>query len=204
LPARLPPGETILWQGAPRWRGIAWRAYHVGQVGAYFGLLLLWSAASAAAHGTLANLPQTALLLTGLGAGAIAVLVLLAWLTGRTTLYTITNRRVVIRFGIALPMTINLPFRQIASAGLRLHADGSGDIPLALLDAQRVAYLVLWPHVRPWRAARAEPMLRAVPDAQRVAQLLARALAAAAAQPAPANPDHAAAAGRSPHAPVAA
>lgn len=186
LPAHLPAGERILWQGAPDWRGLARRAYHVGQVGAYFVLLLAWATVSAVSNGTLAELPWTALLVAGLAAGAIAVLAGFAWLTGRTTIYTITNRRVVLRFGIALPMTINLPFAQIASAGLKLHAGGSGDIPLALADAQRIAYVILWPHARPWRVARAEPMLRAVPEAERVAQILARALAAAAEQAAPA------------------
>ncbi len=186
LPAHLPAGERILWQGAPDWRGLARRAYHVGQVGIYFGFLLAWAAISAATHRTLATLPSTALLLAGLAAGAMAVLAGLAWLTGRTTIYTITNRRVVMRFGIALPMSINLPFAQIVSAGVRLHAGGRGDIVLALPATQRIAYLVLWPHVRPWRLARAEPMLRAVPEAERVAQILARALAAGAAQAAPA------------------
>ncbi|MGA2129178.1 MAG: PH domain-containing protein, partial [Xanthobacteraceae bacterium] len=40
--------------------------------------------------------------------------------------------------------------------------------------------LVLWPHVRPWHVARPQPMLRAVPDALRVAETLARAMVLAA------------------------
>ncbi len=63
----------------------------------------------------------------------------------------------VLRFGIALPMSVNLPFRQIAAAGLKLHADGSGDIPLALADAQRVAYAVPRPGDAPALAAAAAP-----------------------------------------------
>ena len=35
--------------------------------------------------------------------------------------------------------------------------------------------LHLWPHARPWRVSRPEPMLRCVPDAAGVAQLLSQA-----------------------------
>jgi hypothetical protein len=117
---------------------------------------------------------------TPLALAALALVALLTWLTTRTTVYTITNRRVVMRIGIALPLTVNLPFRIVGSAGLKLHADGTGDIPLSLTGDGRMAYLHLWPHARPWRVSRAEPMLRAVPDAARVAEILGRALLASA------------------------
>ena len=93
-------------------------------------------------------------------------------------MYTITNRRVVMRIGVVLEITFNFPFRVIESAGLRAYPDGTGDIPLTLTGDDKVAYLHLWPHARPWRAARPEPMLRSVPDAARVADILSRALAA--------------------------
>ena len=66
------------------------------------------------------------------------------------------------RIGIALPMTLNLPFaHRSRRPGCRLHADGSGDIAAALAGGDRIAYLHLWPHARPWQLARPEPMLRA-------------------------------------------
>jgi hypothetical protein len=91
--------------------------------------------------------------------------------------YSITNRRVVMRFGVALPMALNLPFKAIESAALLRHADGSGDLPLALTEDQRVGYFVNWPHVRPGRKGGSQPMLRSIPHADAVAALLAQALA---------------------------
>jgi len=41
-----------------------------------------------------------------------------------TTIYAITTRRVFLRIGIALPLTINLPLRRIEASSLALHADG--------------------------------------------------------------------------------
>lgn len=180
LPAALPPGERVLWQGRPAWRALARRALHVRKVAAYFGVLLAACAASALWTGaSFGAAAAYALKLAPFALGAVGLLALFAWLAGRTTVYTITDRRVVLHIGVALTMDLNLPFRRIGSAALKVHADGTGDIPLALTDGARVAYLHLWPHARPWRLARPEPMLRSVPDAARVAAVLAEALAAA-------------------------
>ncbi|MDO9425699.1 MAG: photosynthetic complex putative assembly protein PuhB [Methylobacterium sp.] len=179
LPAPLPAGEHILWQGRPGGLAIALRALHVRLVGLWFAGLALWAAVPLAAEGR----PVEAALAAGptlaIGAGAVGLLCLLGWLSARSTTYTITNRRVVMRVGIALPMTLNLPFGLVDGAGCRHFSDGSGDLALAVKPGNRVAYLHLWPHARPWHVTRPEPMMRSVPDAASVAAILARALSAA-------------------------
>jgi hypothetical protein len=189
LPDIPPAGETILSQGAPDWETLARHAFHLRGLAVYFAVLVIWLAVSAVSSGPLtleSVLPVVeAAALSGF---VIGLLTLFAWLIARTTVYTITSKRVVMRFGIALPMTLNLPFARIESAGLKTGADGNGDIPLLLLPSERMAYLVMWPHVRPWQFKRSQPMLRSIPDAASVAQILARALAAAADQPAQSVP----------------
>lgn len=181
LPALPPEGEVILWQGAPDWRSLARRAFHIRKVAFYFAVLLAWSAISTLYDGLGSGAALTSGLTFALLAGAaIAILALLAWLIARTTVYTVTNRRVVMRFGVALPMTINLPFKVVESAALRSHADGTGDIVLRIGGEDRVAFLVLWPHVRPWHLARPQPMLRCLPEAAAAAETLRQALSAAA------------------------
>ncbi len=177
----LPEGERLLWQGAPSWRSLARHAFHVRKVAIYFAVLLAWRVASGLADGESALTLAVAALWFGLLALAgLAVLAVLAWASARTSIYAITSRRVVMRIGVALPMTVNLPLHRLAAAALRRYRDGTGDIPLALRGNDRIAWLHLWPHVRPWRLARPEPMLRSVPDAARVARILADATAAAA------------------------
>ena len=175
LPGPLPADERILWQGAPTTAGVLVRVFHARPV-------MLWFAATAAALGRAGASPPAARAGAGptllIGTAGIGLLTLLAWLTHRTTVYTITDRRVVLHAGIALPITVNLPFAKIESASLRAFTDGSGDVPLQLQAGVRVAYLQLWPHGRPWRLSRPEPMMRSVPDAAAVADLLAQAFAA--------------------------
>jgi hypothetical protein len=182
LPESLPEGETILWQGAPTWRPFAWRAFHLRGLAIYFALLAAWHVAD----GWRAD-PQDAALgglrLVALGAVAIVLLLGLGKLAARTTLYTITGRRIVMRVGVALPMTVNIPFAAIRAADLRQNRDGTGDIQLRLLPGNRVSYFALWPHLRMLRVSNPEPMLRSLPDAEAAARALAQALAASAAMP---------------------
>ncbi|HQT77728.1 MAG: hypothetical protein B7Z80_04820, partial [Rhodospirillales bacterium 20-64-7] len=98
LPAPLPAGETILWQGAPRWDVFARRALKIRWMVGYFAALITWGFADRVASGTPAGAVALALLQWfGLAAVAVGLLLLFAWAVGRTTLYTITNRRVVMR-----------------------------------------------------------------------------------------------------------
>jgi hypothetical protein len=176
LPEPLPAGERLLWQGGPDWRRIAIDAFHVRKVAIYFAVILAARGGFVLSDGGGAAKALIAMLwLTPFIAFALGTLLALAWMTGRTTMYTITSRRVVMRIGIVLTVTFNLPFKRIAGAGLRLRADGRGDIPLQLAAGERIGWLHLWPHSRPWKIARPEPMLRAIPDAQRVAGILAQA-----------------------------
>ncbi|MCB1998648.1 MAG: PH domain-containing protein, partial [Rhodoferax sp.] len=94
------------------------------------------------------------------------------------TLYTLTDRRVVMRIGIVLTITFNLPLRRIVAADLRPGPCGTADIALRLEPGgPGIAWLTLWPHARPWRIGRAEPMLRCLPQGEQVAARLTRAWA---------------------------
>jgi Bacterial PH domain len=176
LPETLPADERLLWQGSPDWQMLARRAFHLRKLALYFGAMVLMRAAfvfndsasvPAALRSTLGPL--------ALAAVALGLVGLMAWLSARSTVYTLTDKRVVMRIGIVLTLTFNIPYRRIATAGLHLDAGGSGDLPLSLLPPDHIAYLHLWPHARPWRLARPEPMLRSVPEAERVARLLTQA-----------------------------
>ena len=176
LPELLPAGERVLWQGSPDWQQLARRAFHVRKLVVYFAALvalrLVLMAADGAAAGAMA---VSALWMVLLAATALGLLSFTAWLAAKSAIYTVTNRRVVMRIGIVLTLTFNIPFRRIAAAGLHLSPDGTGDLPMQLAEGDSIAYLHLWPHARPWRAARPEPMLRCVPQAAQVAQLLSQA-----------------------------
>lgn len=170
LPGDLPPGEQILWQGAPDWRVFARSALRTRWIGFYFALIAAIAAVGGSLGGMLAAFVSAA--------AVLGLLSLFAVMVARTTVYTITSHRVVLRVGVALNKCINLPLATLASADMRDQGAGFGDIVLVPGVPHGLGYAVLWPHARPWRLARPEPMLRAIPEAEKVAQILARACAA--------------------------
>ena len=171
LPEPLPRDERMLWQGAPDWKRLAIHAFHVRKLAVYFAAML------AVQWLYLLGEPQAALLrplLTSvvMATLALALLSATAWFSARSTLYTLTDRRVIMRVGIVLTLTFNLPLRQISGASFRPHAGGTGDIAIALKGEDRIAWLNLWPHARPWQLKRPEPSLRCLPEAAAVAARL--------------------------------
>ncbi|QKD05287.1 photosynthetic complex putative assembly protein PuhB [Mesorhizobium loti] len=179
LPEKLPKGETMLWQGSPEWRPLSFAAFHIRKVAVYFALLLAWDLTSASRAGaSLAAMLSHSAWLVGVAGGAIAILCLLAFLYARGTIYTLTTKRIVIRSGLALPVTLNLPLSLIETASVTKAGNGIGSIALTVVKPNRVAWLVLWPNTRPWNISNPQPMLRCLSDADVVAPMLAKALEA--------------------------
>jgi hypothetical protein len=180
LPEPLPKGERMLWQGAPDFKDMAVRVFHLRKAAVYFAALIAFRAAFLTYSGQgFTDVLYGVMIPIVLAAIALGGLAILAWLTARTTAYTLTDQRVVMRIGIVLTLTFNLPLKRIETAGLQLNKNGFGDIPLALNGGDRIGWLNLWPHARPWRLAKPEPMLRCIPDAQAFATQLQHAWAAA-------------------------
>lgn len=177
LPQLLPEGERVLWQGAPRWQDLAVHAFHARKVIWYFAAIAVAQSAFRYVDGeSLLSAVRSFEWLGIMAFLAAGLLTGLAYLSARTSVYTITNKRIVMRIGMALSVTINLPFKQIDGASLRLFRNASGDIALKLNNKERVAYLLLWPHARRFHMAHPQPCLRCIADADRVAGLLATAL----------------------------
>ncbi len=177
LPEKLPEGESILWQGAPDWRSLARRAFRTNVIGIYFAVLIIWRVGGSLMAGhTLGYALASGLSSIALGAIVIGIFCMLSWLMARSTTYTITNQRVVITYGIALPKSVNLPFSRIDAADLRAHTEGTGDIALKLPPATRLSYLLLWPHVHAGAGGKVEPVLRCVDQPTQAAEILVNGL----------------------------
>ncbi|TPW30418.1 photosynthetic complex putative assembly protein PuhB [Pararhizobium mangrovi] len=168
----LPPGERIVWQGRPKRTAVLRNILHVRLVLAWFAIFCIWRfAAGLNDTGTLGVAFVNAANVLLPAVAGIALLVVIAILMVRTTEYTITTRRVVMRYGIALPAMVNLPVEEIE--GARFAKRGStGDVTLEMPANRVLAYWKLWPNVRPWRFLRANPALRNLPDAAEAAEAL--------------------------------
>lgn len=179
LPEHLPEGEEIVWQGAPRWTALANRVFQVRTLALYFMLLVTIHVIYKLMDG--ASLQHIVVGMTwqlSLAAVSLGLLAGAAWLYARSTVYTLTNRRLVLRSGVATPMMVNLPLEKVESAGLRLCSDGSGDVLFTPTSDAKLYYMLLWPHVRLLGFRRVQPLFRGITDAQHVARLLAKTVRA--------------------------
>lgn len=158
--------EKVLWKGRPSIGLLARSAFHAHTLGLYMAAL----AGIAVAIGN----ANAAIVAASLGVVLVALLYVLAWASARSTLYILTDTRLIMRIGMAIETRINVPLKQVTAANLRLHGkDGRGDIAFDLAGERMLGVVLLWPHVRPWHFARPQPMLRAVPDAANLAQMIA-------------------------------
>jgi hypothetical protein len=177
LPEALPDGERIVWQGVPEWKSIALRTFHVRKVALYFAALIIYKLAIMIPAGeATAHIVASVSFMLMLALISVGLLTLFAWLMARTTLYTITNERIVMRVGVTMPMTVNIPFKDLQDGKFKLYKDGSGDIVLTLIKGQSVSYVILWPHCHLLRPFSARPILRGVPNAEHVSARFARAI----------------------------
>ncbi len=183
LPERPPKGEEILWQGRPdTWR-LAVESLSLYWVAGYFILFAVWRAVVAGGTVPFWEAVRIGSPFLIMGLVACALLLAIAWAQARATVYTITNRRVAMRIGAALTVTLNLPYRWIGDAALDLRKGGTGTIALDLIGETRLSYMNTWPHVRPWYMRKTQPALRCIPDAARVAAILADAAEARISEP---------------------
>jgi fumarate reductase subunit C len=179
LPGRLPDGEFIVWQGQPTFNIVMTRLLRARWIAIYFAIAALWSVAVGINNsedawqllGRVTFIAVAAIILFGLMA-------LCARLIAKTSLYTLTNRRVVMRVGIAISASFNLPFKQIAGADFRVGKDGSGDVALTLKSGHGLSGSVFFPHQRGGLWRKLSPQLICLPDAKMVAEKLAQQLRA--------------------------
>jgi hypothetical protein len=177
VPHPLPPGESVLWQGAPNARAVATHVFHWRLFAGYFAAMLTWWGISTTARVGTSEFTSGLLIVVALSVLVLGIVWGLSVLVANTTWYAITSHRLVLKTGMVYPMSINVPFTAIESAGVANFKDGSGQVALKLDKSQRIAYIALWPHCHVMRWAQPEPVLRGLVEAKRVGGILAQAVA---------------------------
>lgn len=175
LPEKLPKNEHILWQGRPSSWALTRDALNMNWVFGYFVLVTFWKAGTLTDQVSFVQALLAAAPLMAIGLLVCGLLLGIGIIQARATTYTLTNKRVVLRIGAALTLSVNLPYSQILSADLKKHRNGTGTIAFDLKGQSKLGFLVCWPHVRPWHFRKPQPALRCIVDAEAVAGIMADA-----------------------------
>lgn len=173
----LPPGETILWQSGPARSRMGASIFHYRWLVLYVAgaiVLAMWGARQAGYPlGETIALATLAIPLAAIGFGLLEAI---GRLSAKAATYTLTNRRIIMKIGIALDMTVSIPLSAITDASIRQGRGRTGDIALIVKDTGGVGFVALWPHARPWHFTVPSPMLRALPDVEHAAMIIGDAL----------------------------
>ena len=172
FPEALPASEKVLWQGSPCAWLIARRIFFLPHLFFYFLILSCMALIVNSEVLSLRDLLVKFSFYMSLGIVAIFILLAISYLISSTTVYSITDKRVVMRIGIVLNLSLNIPFGRIETAACKTYPDKSGDISLNLVPDNKIAYLHLWPHCRPWFFSSPRPRLSCLKDIEVVASCL--------------------------------
>jgi lipid-A-disaccharide synthase-like uncharacterized protein len=175
LPELLPKGEVILWQGRPNWLRLTIESLNLWWVIGYFGLLAAWRFLSVIDYMPFGTAFSASIPFLFVAAFVGLLLCGVGYIQAKETLYTITNRRVVMRIGAALTLTLNLPFTKIDNAAVAKKRGGFGNIAFETSGDTKFSYFVLWPHARSWYFGKPQPTLKCIPDIEKVSSILGEA-----------------------------
>ena len=175
LPELLPKGEVILWQGRPNWLRLTIESLNLWWVIGYFGLLAAWRFLTVIDYMPLGTAFSASIPFLFVAAFVGLLLCGVGYIQAKETLYTITNRRVVMRIGAALTLTLNLPFTKIDNAAVAKKRGGFGNIAFETSGDTKFSYFVLWPHARSWYFGKPQPTLKCIPDIEKVSSILGEA-----------------------------
>ena len=175
LPELLPKGEVILWQGRPNWLQLTIESLNLWWIIGYFGLLATWRFLTVIDYMPLGTAISVIIPFLFIAAFAGLLLCIVGYVQAKATLYTITNKRVVMRIGAALTITLNLPFTKIDNAAVAKKRGGFGNIAFETSGSTKFSYFVLWPHARSWHLGKPQPTLRCIPEIEKVSSILGEA-----------------------------
>tara|TARA_B100001027_G_C16238913_1_gene318362 strand:+ start:102 stop:740 length:639 start_codon:yes stop_codon:yes gene_type:complete len=175
LPELLPKGEVILWQGRPNWLQLTIESLNLWWIIGYFGLLATWRFLTVIDYMPLGTAISVITPFLFIAALAGLLLCIVGYVQAKATLYTITNKRVVMRIGAALTITLNLPFTKIDNAAVAKKRGDFGNIAFETSGSTKFSYFVLWPHARSWHFGKPQPTLRCIPEIEKVSSILGEA-----------------------------
>lgn len=174
----IPDGESILWKGKPSFWGFSWHFFGLKLIAIYLMILSVVFAARLTVTDfyTAFAFDFLPFLLSGILASCI--LMALAGIQSQSSVYIITENRVIIKSGAALSFLISMPFKKIKAVNLQKRNGSLGTISFELNAGKRVPYISCWPSVRPWKFKNTEPAFSCIENVDEVATILRKSVMA--------------------------
>ena len=171
----IPPEEKVLWSGRPEWKALAYHSFGLKYLVFYLIFAALYCLAEldgAIVFGLLLTkfLPYC---FSGILAGL--VLTGLAYFQALNTAYVVTEKRIVIRSGVALVFLLNAPFKKISSIDKQILKNSLGNFSFTTNSKRRIPFLSCWPSVKPWSFIEPKPAFKCIANADKIEEIILNA-----------------------------
>ena len=174
----IPEGESILWKGKPSFWGFSWYFFGLKLLAFYLIILSVVFAARLTVTDFFTAFVGDFLPFLLSGILTSFILMALAKIQSQSSVYIITENRVIIKSGAALSFLISMPFKKIKAVNLQKRKGSLGTISFELNSGKRVPYISCWPSVRPWRFKNTEPAFSCIENVDEVATILRKSVMA--------------------------
>jgi hypothetical protein len=168
----IPLEEKIYWTGKPNWKSFGYHAFGIKYFLIYFFVCALYAVSQIESSFSFERLliNYTPYLVSGTLAAMI--IFLLAYFSARHTCYVITEKRIVIRTGVALVFLLNMPFKNILSIDMKVLAQGRGNLTFKVRSKKRIPFFSCWPSVKAGVFLEPVPAFRSIMDIEKVGQTI--------------------------------
>ena len=137
----IPEGESILWKGKPSFWGFSWYFFGLKLLAFYSIILSVVFAARLTVTDFYTAFAVDFLPFLSSGILASFILMALAGIQSQSSVYIITENRVIIKSGAALSFLISVPFKKIKAVNLQKRKGSLGTISFELSSGKRVPYI---------------------------------------------------------------
>ena len=168
----IPDGERVCWIGKPNWISFGFNAFGIKYLVVYFILSAFYAISQIElvfSFGAFIG-EYISFIVSGIIAGLI--LFLLAYFAAQHTCYVITEKRLVIRTGIALVFLLNVPLKNVTSIDKQSLLRGYGNLSFKPQSKKRIPYFSCWPSVRGGSFLEPIPTFRSIANIEAIGDIV--------------------------------
>ena len=168
----VPEGEKVCWVGKPNWVSFGFHVFGIKYLVIYFIISAFYSVSQIELDFSLNAFIGEYISFVVSGVIASLILFLLSYVSARHTCYVITEKRLVIRTGVALVFLLNVPFKNVISIDKQSLYYGVGNLSFKTQSKKRIPYFSCWPSVRSGSFLETIPTFRSIANIEEIGNLV--------------------------------
>ena len=168
----IPEGEIVCWVGRPYWISLGFNVFGIKYLLLYFIISAFYAISQIELVFSFRAFIGEYISFIISGIIASVILFLLAYFAAQHTCYVITEKRLVIRTGIALVFLLNVPLKNVISIDKQSLFRGYGNLSFKPQSKKRIPYSSCWPSVRGSSFLKPIPTFRSIANIEEIGRIV--------------------------------